>query len=218
MASRDPNWEAVSEFVSELKNASRLAALVDTVVDMYESRKWRHYVDATGATDEWKEAEYDYFLIACGAQYGDVQKLLTWDRARAAELAAAMESDDPNRRRPLERAAEAWRSPTGAPLTELAARQGWTTGAGKLRVSPAPERARTVARHGVTADEHARQRREELIEPKRRDELTKIVDAATRGMSDLELRYIRDRIGAKLAELRAAARVAAGSSRDQPPG
>src|SRR5688572_31136417 len=96
------NWKAVSQFTSDLQNASRLAALVDAVVDMYESGAWRRYTDATGASDSWRECEYDYFLIACGAQYGDVQKLLTWDRARAAELAAAMESDDPKRRRPLE--------------------------------------------------------------------------------------------------------------------
>jgi hypothetical protein len=199
---KDANWQAVSQFMSELKNASRLAALVDTVVDMYESGQWRRYTDATGAIDEWREREYDYFLIACGAQYGDVQKLLTWDRARAAELAAAMESDDPKRRRPIEDAAAVWRSPTGAPLTELASRQGWTTSTGKLRVSPVPERARTIARHGMTADEHARKRREEMIAPNRRRELTRVVSDATAGLSDLELRYVRDCITAKLAKAR----------------
>jgi hypothetical protein len=199
---KDTNWQAVSQFMSELKNASRLAALVDTVVDMYESDRWRHYTDATGAIDEWRECEYDYFLIACGAQYGDVQKLLTWDRARAAEIAGAMESDDSKLRRPIEDAASAWRSPTGAPLTELASHQGWTTSAGKLRVSPAPARARTVARHGMTADEHARKRREEVIAPSRRKELTRIVDTAAVGLSDLELRYVRDCITAKLTKAR----------------
>jgi hypothetical protein len=198
MAATDVNWQAVSEFVSELKNASRLAALVDAVVDMYESGRWRNYRDATGAADEGLECEYDYFLIACGAQYGDVQKLLTWDRARAAEIAAAMESDDPKRRRPIEDAAAAWRSPTGAPLTELASRQGWTTAVGRLRVSPAPERARTVARHGVTADEHARKRREEMIPANRRKELARLVDEAMADLTELELRFVRDCITVKL--------------------
>jgi hypothetical protein len=202
MASRDPNWQAVSSFVSELKNASRLAGLVDAVVDMYESEKWRRYRDATGAVDEWRECEYDYFLIACGAEYGDVQKLLTWDRPRAAKLAAAMESGDPKRRRRIDEAADAWRSPTGTQLTELAASQGWITATGKLRVSPAPERARTVARHGMSADEHARQRREAMIEPRRRKELTRLVDDAARGLTDIELRYVRDRITNKLAKSR----------------
>jgi hypothetical protein len=197
---QDANWEAVSEFVSELRNASRLAALVDAVVDMYESDRWRRYTDATGAVDEWRDSEYDYFLIACGAQYADVQKLLSWDRARAAELAAAMESEDPMRRRPIEDAAAGWRSPTGTPLTELAARQGWTIGSGALRVSPAPERARTVARHGMTADELARKRREELLPEQRRRELARLVDEATDGLSALELRYVRDRITARIAK------------------
>lgn len=200
--SRDVNWKAVADFVSEMQNASRLAALVDAVVDMYESGAWRRYTDATGASDSWRECEYDYFLIACGAQYGDVQKLLTWDRARAAELAAAMESDDPKRRRPLQQAAAAWRSPTGIPLTELAARHGWTTSAGGLRVSPAPARARTLARHGVTMDEHARQQREKLIDRNRRRELDAEVDGLAKNLTDIELRYVRDRISGKLAKTR----------------
>ena len=95
------NWQTVSQFVSDLRNVSRLAAYVDTVVDVYESGAWRAYTDATGRSDRWREAEFDYFLIACGAQYGEVQRLLTWDRARAVELASAMESEDPKNRRSL---------------------------------------------------------------------------------------------------------------------
>lgn len=98
----------------------------DTVVDVYESRAWRRYTDATGRSDEWLECEFDYFLIACDASYSDVQRLLAWDKARTVDLAAAMESDEPHRRRPLAKASEAWQSPTGTPLTELAASHGWT--------------------------------------------------------------------------------------------
>lgn len=194
----DDNWQVVSEFISELRNASRLAALVDAVVDMYELGAWREYTDATGSSDGWRDCEYDYFLIACGAQYSDIQKLLTWDRARAAELAAAMESDEPERRRPLEQASATWHSPTGTPLVELATRQGWTTAAGGLRVSPAPARARTIARHGLTMDEQARLKREQLIPTDRRRQLTERLD----GLSDLELRYVRDLIGTKLSKSR----------------
>ena len=60
------NWQTVSQFVSDLRNVSRLAAYVDTVVDVYESGAWRAYTDATGRSDRWREAEFDYFLIACG--------------------------------------------------------------------------------------------------------------------------------------------------------
>ena len=31
------NWQTVSQFMSDLRNVSRLAAYVDTVVDVYES-------------------------------------------------------------------------------------------------------------------------------------------------------------------------------------
>jgi hypothetical protein len=48
-------------------------------------------------------------------------------------------------------------------------------------------------------DEHARQRREEMIDPKRREELTSQAEALMSGLSDSELRYVRDRISAKLA-------------------
>lgn len=194
------NWKAVSQFQSDLRNASRLATLVDAVVDMYESGAWRRYTDATGRSDEWREREYDYFLIACGAEYADVQRLLTWDRARAAELATAMESDDPKQRRPLEEASAEWNSPAGTPLTEVAARHGWTTATGSLRVSPVPARARTLARHGMTMDEHARQRREELIPAKRRTELDRQAADLEKKLPELELRYLRDRVTANLAK------------------
>jgi hypothetical protein len=196
------NWKAVSQFQSDLRNASRLATLVDAVVDMYESGAWRRYTDATGRADEWREREYDYFLIACGAEYADVQRLLTWDRARAAELAVAMESHDPKKRRPLDEASAEWQSPTGTALTEIAARNGWTTATGGLRVSPVPARARTLARHGMTMDEHARQRREELIPAKRRAELDRQARDLENRLPELELRYLRDQITATLAKHR----------------
>src|SRR5437588_12736290 len=136
MTEPDPNWQTVSKFMSDLKNASRLATYVDTVVNVFESTAWRRYTDANGRSDDWLECEFDYFLIACGASYSDVQRLLAWDKARTVDLAAAMESDEPHRRRPLAKASEAWQSPTGTPLAELAASQGWTKSAGGLRVPP----------------------------------------------------------------------------------
>jgi hypothetical protein len=197
--SHTPDWEAISQFTSDLRNASRLAALVDTVVNMYESDVWRRYTDEAGRADEWLEHEYDYFLIACGAEYPDVQRLLTWDRARAAELAVAMAGDDPIKRRPLEEASAAWTSPTGLSLVEVAARQGWTTATGRLRVSPAPARARTLARHGMTMDEHARREREELIPARRRRELDRRARNLAGELSEIELRYLRDKISSALA-------------------
>jgi hypothetical protein len=198
------NWATVSKFMSDLRNVSRLGAYVDTVVDVYESGAWRRYTDATGRTDEWHESEFDYFLIACGARYGEVQRLLTWDRARAVELASAMESDDAAARRPLAEVSEQWPSPTGATLAELATRQGWTKGGGRLRVSPAPQRARARARHGLSMDELAGQMRAQKIAVERRGSLDRIAsDAAEATQDELELRYVIDRLRDKLPRRRA---------------
>lgn len=199
MAERDANWNVVARFMSDLKNASRLATYVDTVVDVYESGAWRTYTDATGRSDEWRPCEFDYFLIACGAQYSEVQRLLTWDKARAVDLAAAMESDDASARRPLQDASANWDSPTGVALTELADGQGWTKASGQLRVPPAPQRARARARHGLSMDEHARQTRESKIEQERRGELDELADTvASKADDDLELRYLIDVLRSRL--------------------
>ncbi len=193
MAEQDSNWQVVSKFMSDLRNASRLATYVDTVVDVYESGAWRRYTDATGRSDEWRVCEFDYFLIACGAQYTDVQRLLAWDKARAVDLAAAMDSEDPNVRRPLEVASSAWQSPTGMPLANLAKTQGWTKASGRLKVPPAPARARARARHGLTMDEHARQVREDKIAPGRRKRLDQLAATVLAGVDDdLELRHVVD--------------------------
>jgi hypothetical protein len=193
VAERDPNWHVVAQFVSDLRNASRLAAYVDTVVDIYETGAWRRYTDATGRSDEWRQCEFDYFLIACGAEYSDVQRLLAWDKARAVDLAAAMESDDATARRPLEDASAAWQSPTGLRLDELASNHGWTRTSGQLKVPPAPDRARARARTGLTKDEHARQVREARIAAPRREQLEHVATSVVGDVeSELELRYVVD--------------------------
>jgi len=193
MAEQDTNWRVVSRFMSDLRNASRLATYVDTVVDVYESGAWRRYVDATGRLDEWRECEFDYFLIACGAEYSDAQRLLAWDKARAVDLASAMEGEDPARRRSLEEASTLWQSPTGVGLADLAQRQGWTRGSGQLKVPPAPARARARARHGLTMDEHARLARAIRLTLHRRKELealgASVIDSVE---DDHELRYLVD--------------------------
>lgn len=195
------NWRTVSQFVSDLRNVSRLAAYVDTVVDVYESGAWREYTDATGRSDQWRAAEFDYFLIACGAQYGEVQRLLTWDRARAAELALAMDSEDPSARRSLSDVSDQWASPAGASLAELAERQGWTKGNGQLRAGPAPQRARARARTGLSKDEQARQNRANRLAAGRREILDRIGEAVVAEVGDeQELRYLLDRLREVLSQ------------------
>jgi hypothetical protein len=195
MSTSGTNWAAVSQFISDMRNASRLATYVDSVVAIFQSGSWRSYTDATGNADEWRPCEFDYFMIACGANYSDVQRILSWEKARAVELAAAMHSDDPRARRSLAEASAAWRSPTSASLIELAERQGWMTPSGKCRVAPIPERARARARHGVSMDEHARQVRESQLTPKRRRQLDRLTAAVIDGdVTPIELRYVIDRL------------------------
>jgi hypothetical protein len=203
MSPADGNWDAVSRFMSDMRNASRLATYVDTVVDMYESGAWRRYADATGRIDVWREREFDYFLIACGADYTDVQRLLSWDKAKAVDLAAAMDKgEEPDGRRPLDQAAAEWRSPTGVPLAELASQQGWTKAGGALRPSPVPARARVRAKTGASMDENARRRRFEAISAKRRSEIERQVDRLlTEVPSEMEQRYLIDLIRGRISRV-----------------
>jgi hypothetical protein len=55
-------------------------------------------------------------------------------------------------------------------------------------------------------DEHAKKERENLIKLSRRRELDRQVDELTERLEELELRYVRDRIGSKLSEERRSAR------------
>lgn len=195
------NWQAVSEFISDLQNASRLATYVDTVVDIFELGAWRQYTDATGRSDQWLDCEFDYFLIACGASYGDVQRLLGWVKSKVVDIAGAMESEDPSQRRDLSQASAAWESPTGTPLIQLAARQGWTKPEGGLRVSPTPARARSRLRLGMSQEEAARLLRLECIEPERRTEIENLVADLVGGLrEDREVRYVIDLIRSELKQ------------------
>lgn len=186
----DSNGREVLEFVGEIRNLGRTAALLDTVVEMHKSGKWRNYETALGR-ETWLECEFDYFLIACDASYDDVSRVLAWNR-QGKELAAAMVSDEPAKRRPLEQVSTIWHSPSGESFTNRATRQGWTNIRGALRPAPVPARARTKVVHGLTMDEQARKHREELIPIKRRAELEAKVNHLLGGLSTDEIRYVRD--------------------------
>lgn len=188
----------VLAFASEMRNLSRTAALVDAISDMHASGKWRSYETALGR-EKWLECEFDYFLIACEATHHDISRVLAWNR-QGQELASAMTAEDATKRRPIEQASAAWHSPTGETLVDRAVRQGWTNSRGTLRPPPVPVRARTKLRHGLTMDEHARQKREESIPATRRSELKRRVEDLAGELSDLELRYVRDVLAAKLAK------------------
>jgi hypothetical protein len=196
----DPNGRDVLAFAGEMRNLSRTAALVDSIVDMHESGKWRTYETALGS-QRWLECEFDYFLIACEATYDEISRVLAWNR-EGKGLVSAMESNDSSKRRTIEDAAAGWRSPTGETLVDRAARQGWTNSRGQMRPAPVPARARSRLRHGVSMDEYARQRRAKRISSERRRELDKTASQLASELNEVELRYVRDSLAAELAAVK----------------
>lgn len=192
----DEAGETVTRFVSAARNLSRLGELTDEVVQIAHSGAWRRYRTAVG-TDEWRECELDYFLIACDLRHEDVGRIVAYTRESAA-LAPLMDRDaNSERRRPLEEAATAWHAPTPETLVERAQRLGWTRSetSTTLRAAPLPARARARQAHGVTMDAHAQQGRARRIAASRRRELDALVRRVRDEISDeLERLYVMDRL------------------------
>jgi len=191
----DEAGDRVLRFVSAAKNLTMVGELTNEVLGIAESGDWRRYQTALGQ-DEWRECEFDYFLIACGLEWQDVSHVVAWTRA-GDTLAPLMDRDvSAAKRRPLEEAAKNWHAPGPETLVERAARLGWTkNGEGEMRIPPLPPRARAKLAHGVTMDEHAKATRAERVEAERRVELDKLVaEIEPRLADDLERRYVIDRL------------------------
>lgn len=190
----DQNGERVIEFIGRAKNLSRVAELTHSIIEIAESGAWRDYRTAVGR-EQWLEAEFDYFLIACQLQRDDVARVLAWNR-ESATLAPLMEREaPPTKRRPFEEAALRWTSPGAEPLLARAKRLGWLNEAGRMAASPVPKRARTLATTGMTAEDHARKARAERIRPDRRGALDALAEALTQQLEDdLERRYVIDQL------------------------
>jgi hypothetical protein len=190
----DDNGRRVVSFASRIRNLGRVAELTDAVIDIATSGAWRDYHVATGH-EAWRDAELDYFLIACGMHREDVSRVLAYN-AQAKALADMMDrtaADD--RRRPLATAATAWHSPTGESLLDRAKRLGWAKDNGTLTASPIPERARAKARHGTTFEGHASLERLKHIPAPRRRELDKLAESVLEQLADAqERRYFIERI------------------------
>src|SRR5262245_27438310 len=192
----DANGRRVLTFTSALRNASRIGAYVDTVLEMFQSGAWRSYQIATGA-ERWREREFDYFLIACDARYTDVAQLLTWKRAKAVAIAAAMEGTGRARRR-LDLASRDWHAPTGESLLDMARRNGWLNTHAKeltLRVAPVSQYTRVVARAQLPRGRRARfyylVQLNRQIPAARRRELDAVVARLRRDLTPVECRYVR---------------------------
>lgn len=196
----DTNGRRVISFASQIRNLGRVAELTDAVIDIATSGAWRDYHMATGH-EAWRDAELDYFLIACGMHYEDVSRVLAYNKGAKA-LAPMMDKQaEPGRRRSLEEAASGWHSPTGQSLAARAEDLGWTLKGGALRASPIPERARAQAKHGTTFEEHARRQRVERIPAERRADLDALAVSTLNQLGgEQERRYFieqlsRDQVG-----------------------
>ena len=141
----DKNAQLVSQFVSKIKNLTRIAELADAFVDLAESGAWRDYTFATGHF-RFRPSEFDYFLIATGVQRDDAARVLAYNK-RSKELVPFMDPHaDKRRRRPLEQAAREYQAADSL-NTDLAAKAvelGWAGKTGQLTAekSPVGERAR----------------------------------------------------------------------------
>lgn len=190
----DANGERVIAFTGRIRNLARIAELTASIIEMAESDAWRDYRTAIGR-EQWLDAEFDYFLIACQMQRDDIARVLAWN-SDSSKLAPLMDREaGEGRRRTLEAASEAWGSPGGETLLARARRLGWLGESGRLSASPIPRRARTRASSGVSADELARRRRAARLRADRRREIDALADSvASKFEGILELRYFLDRL------------------------
>lgn len=192
----DDAGDQVLRFVSAARNLSRLGELTDEVVSIAQSGAWRRYRTAVG-TDEWRECELDYFLIACDLSHEDISRIVAYTREGGA-LAPLMDRNaGSDKRRTLEEAAGAWHSPGQETLITRAQRLGWTRSEASrsLRAAPLPPRVRARQVHGISMDEHAQQTRADRLSAERRrdlDELVRRVRAELGG--DLERLYVVDQL------------------------
>jgi hypothetical protein len=195
----DNAGDDVLRFTTAVENLSRVGELTDQIVAMAESGTWRQYRTALGVED-WRECEFDFFLISCGLAWDDVSRVLAWSHKGESLMPFMDPSANSGKRRTLEEAATAWHAPGPETLIERARRLGWTKGTGAtLRVPPVPARARVRHATGMTMDEHARVSRRDEIPAKRRRELDALVkQLADLAKGEVEYRYILDGLRARL--------------------
>jgi hypothetical protein len=188
----DDNGQKVAKFTSRVQNLSRVAELNDAVIDIALSGAWRDYKFATGR-EQWREAEFDYFLIANDLRYEDAQNILRYNK-HSYEVHPLMDhTAGPEQRRSFAEAAASWNR-LNLNLVERAKELGWITDTGKLRKPPVGDRSRTKAQHGVSKDQLAAKNREERLTAKRRKELDKLAKQLRLELTVDERKYLAERL------------------------
>jgi len=192
----DDAGDEVLRFVSAARNLSRLGELTDEVVAIARSGRWQRYRTAVGK-DEWRECEFDYFLIACDLRHDDISRILAYTREGAALAPLMDRSAEETKRRSFEDAAASWHSPAQETLIERAQRLGWTRAetSQALRAAPLPKRIRAKQTHGMTMDQHAAHSRSQRLSLERRKMLDLLVDhVRTEIANDTERLYVLDQL------------------------
>jgi len=133
----------VLRFISAARSLSRIGELAEEVIGIAKSASWRHYKTAVGV-NEWRESEFDYFLMSCDLTHEDIGRVVL-HTSDWATLAQIMDPNaDSSRRRSLKEAAADWPSPSQETLLQRGQRLGWTSSptSAKLRPAPLPPRRR----------------------------------------------------------------------------
>lgn len=149
----DEAGDEVLKFISATRNLSRIGELADQIVAIAKSGSWRHYKTAIG-TAEWKEAEFDYFLIACDLRHEDIGRVVLHTNDWLT-FAMVMDPDaGEDKRRPFEEAAQDWPSASPETLVQRAQRLGWTRSpdGSRLRAAPLPPRRQLYNVQNVTGN------------------------------------------------------------------
>jgi hypothetical protein len=190
----DEASQRVLDFQLRVQNLGRIGDLTSNLERIATSGEWRDYATALGR-EQWRAAEFDYFLISSGVFHDDARRVIQWAKI-GADIAAMMDpSADASLRRPIEEASSSWHpSGPGASFVQRARELGWLAGEGTVRVAVS-KRALEQARSGVTNEAHAKRAREERITGGRREELEKVIHLVlTELITADERRYVIDRL------------------------
>jgi hypothetical protein len=203
MMKLDANGEHVVRFASEAKNLSRLALLHELIFEIYRSDDWRDYTTALGR-QRWREAEFDYFLIANDVARDDAYGVFAWNR-EGTKVAAALMSDDPKKRRPLDEAAKKYLAPGAEDLRAAAKRLGWVRRDGEGEVLPPLSRhSQEIARDGDAPKKHRPKHRPATAAERRSLMDGVIVKLAKRFHDARELRYLIEQLRRLAADVKRA--------------
>jgi hypothetical protein len=193
----DDNGEKVVHFAADIRTLGKLGELSAKIIAMAESGAWRRYRTAVG-TDEWRECEFDYFLIACDVAFDDVDRAIRTHRLGGTTRNMMNPYAEPGQRRDLEDAARAWHAATPETLPDRAARLGWVV-KDEQRVPLSKRQLSELRAGGVSMEDQARDRRSERLSAKQRRELNRRAKSALDGLTEDEGRYLLDAISRLLA-------------------